>query len=164
MRPGEGEHSVTVAPLDPAAVAALVARTSDGAVATFVGLVRDHNLGRHVLWLDYEAFAPLALKAFEQIAVEASAKWPGARLAIHHRTGRIAIGEASVAIAAASPHRADAFAVCRYAIERVKQIAPIWKRERFEGGDTWIEGAVADPGDETARTAALDAARGLACA
>ena len=72
----------------------------------------------------------------------------GARLAIHHRIGRVAIGEASVVIAAASPHRADAFAACRYAIERVKQIAPIWKHEHFEGGEVWIEGATADPDDE----------------
>lgn len=150
---------VTEAVLDPAAVAAAVARPGDGAVSTFVGLVREHNAGRQVLWLDYEAFAPLALKAFEQIAGEAAARWPGARLAIHHRTGRVAIGEASVVIAAASPHRADAFAASRYAIERVKQIAPIWKHEHFAGGEVWIEGATADPSDEGARLAALEAAR-----
>jgi molybdopterin synthase catalytic subunit len=149
---------VTAAALDPAAVAASVARSGDGAVSTFVGLVRDHNAGRQVLWLDYEAFPALALKAFEQIAAEAGEKWPGARLAIHHRTGRVAIGDASVAIAAASPHRADAFAACRYAIERVKQIAPIWKHEHFEGGDVWIEGATADPSDDGARIAALERA------
>jgi molybdopterin synthase catalytic subunit len=149
---------VTAAPLDAAAAVAEVARNSDGAVATFVGLVRDHNAGRTVLWLDYEAFAPLALKAFAQIAAEAGAKWPGARVAIHHRTGRVAIGEASVVIAAASPHRADAFAVCRYAIERVKQIAPIWKHEHFEGGEVWIEGATADPADGQARLAAMEKA------
>jgi molybdopterin synthase catalytic subunit len=151
-------HLVTEAVLDPAAVAAAVARRSDGAVSTFVGLVRDHNAGRRVLWLDYEAFAPLALKAFAQIAAEAAATWPGARMAIHHRTGRVAIGEASVAIAVASPHRADAFAASRYAIERVKQIAPIWKHEHFDGGDVWIEGATADPADEGARLAALERA------
>lgn len=149
---------VTIAALDPAAVAAAAARDSDGAVATFVGLVRDHNAGRRVLWLDYEAFVPLATKAFAQIAEEATERWPGAQLAVHHRTGRVAIGEASVAIAAASPHRADAFAACRYAIERVKQIAPIWKHEHFEGGEVWIEGATADPADETARQAALERA------
>ena len=146
---------ITAAPLDAAAVAAEVARDGDGAVATFVGLVRDHNAGRRVLWLDYEAYAPLALKAFERIADEASAQWPDARLAIHHRTGRVNIGEASVVIAAASPHRADAFAACRYAIERIKQIAPIWKHEHFEGGDIWIEGATADPMDEDAKRMAL---------
>ena len=141
-----------------AAVAALVARSGDGAVATFVGLVRDHNAGRRVLWLDYEAFAPLAVKSFERIGAEAAERWPDARLAIHHRTGRVAIGEASVAIAAASPHRADAFAACRYAIERIKQIAPIWKHEHFEGGEVWIEGATADPSNEAARQAALERA------
>ena len=150
--------AVTADPLDPAAVAALVARSGDGAVTTFIGLVRDHNLGRRVLWLDYEAFAPLAVKAFERIGDEAAGRWPDVRLAIHHRSGRVAIGEASVAIAAASPHRADAFAACRYAIERVKQIAPIWKHEHFEGGEVWIEGATADPADEDARQTAFERA------
>jgi molybdopterin synthase catalytic subunit len=149
---------VTGNPLDPASVAAAVASTGDGAVATFVGLVRNHNAGRSVLWLDYEAYAPLAVRAFEQIATEARERWSDARLAIHHRTGRIEIGEASVAIAAASPHRAQAFAVCRYAIERVKQIAPIWKHEHFEGGEVWIEGATADPHDAASRTLALERA------
>jgi molybdopterin synthase catalytic subunit len=80
------------------------------------------------------------------------------RVAIHHRTGRIAIGEASVVIAAASPHRADAFAAARFAIERVKQIAPVWKHEHFEGGEVWIEGATADPEDVAARDAAFERA------
>lgn len=124
---------------------------TDGAVATFVGLVRNHNLGRRVRYLEYEAYEPLAKKVFERIADEAERRWPGVRLALHHRTGRLEIGEASVAIAAASAHRAHAFAACRYAIERVKQIAPIWKREYFEGGAVWIEGATADPEDARAR-------------
>src|SRR5688572_25723232 len=153
--PSAAGFLVTSAALDPAAVAAAVARSGDGAVATFVGLVRDHNAGRRVRWLEYEAFEPLAVKAFEQIAVEAADRWPGARVAIHHRTGRVVIGEASVAIAAASPHRAEAFAACRYAIERVKQIAPIWKHEHFEGGAVWIEGATADPADDDARRMAF---------
>jgi len=149
---------ITAAPLDAAAVAAAVAQAGDGAVATFIGLVRRENAGRQVLWLDYEAYAPLALKAFGQIAGEAASQWPDARLAIHHRTGRIEIGEASVVIAAASPHRAEAFAACRYAIERIKQIAPIWKHEHFAGGEVWIEGATADAADEAARAAALERA------
>jgi len=152
------EHAVTTSPLDPAAIGAAVGRSGDGAVATFVGLVRDHNAGRRVLWLDYEAYAPLALKAFEQIAAEAAERWPDARVAIHHRIGRVGIGEASVVIAAASAHRAEAFAACRYAIERVKQIAPVWKHEHFEGGEVWIEGATADPTDDQARLAALERA------
>jgi molybdopterin synthase catalytic subunit len=142
-------------PLNASAVAALVADPGCGAVATFTGAVRDVNRGRRVERLEYEAYAPLAIRAFERIATEAAERWPGTTLAVHHRVGRLDVGEASVIIAAAAPHRADAFAVCRYAIERVKQIAPIWKREHFEGGDVWIEGATADPDDAGAREDAL---------
>ena len=153
-----GRFVVTGAPLDVSSASAHVSAAGDGAVATFVGLVRDHNAGRQVLWLEYEAYPPLAVKAFEQIASEAAVHWPDARLAIHHRTGRLEIGEASVVIAAASPHRAEAFTTCRYAIERLKQIAPIWKHEHFEGGQVWVEGATADPADEQARLVAMDRA------
>ncbi len=132
----------------------------DGAIVTFLGLVRNHNQGRRVEYLDYEAYAPLALKTFARIADEARGRWPSARIALHHRTGRVEIGEASVAIAAGSPHRGEAYAACRYVIERVKQIAPIWKREYFDGGDVWIEGATADPDDRRAR----EEAERLACA
>ncbi|HTL45120.1 MAG TPA: molybdenum cofactor biosynthesis protein MoaE [Vicinamibacterales bacterium] len=148
-------YEVGPAPLDAARVASMVARPEDGAVTTFLGIVRDHNAGRVVLWLEYESYEPLAVKSFEQIAGEAAERWPGARLAIHHRTGRVEIGEASVVVAAASAHRGDAFAACRYAIERLKQIAPIWKHEYFEGGESWIEGATADPEDSAAREAAF---------
>jgi len=151
--------SIGVAPLSLETLVTLVADRghdtgSDGAVATFLGLVRNHNAGRRVQYLEYEAFEPLALRAFERISEEVASHWPGVRLALHHRIGRIEIGDASVGIAAASPHRADAFSACRYAIERVKQIAPIWKREFFEGGDVWIEGATADPDDARARAEA----------
>ena len=151
--------SIGIAPLSLEPLVRLVADRgpatgTDGAVATFLGLVRNHNAGRQVQYLEYEAFEPLALRAFERIAEEISGHWPGVRLALHHRIGRIEIGEASVAIAAASAHRAEAFSACRYAIERVKQIAPIWKREFFEGGDVWIEGATADPEDAHARAEA----------
>ena len=146
------------APLDldrlVAAVSASAPAGEDGAVVTFLGLVRNHNLGRIVRYLEYEAYEPLALKAFERIAGETRDLWPGVRLALHHRVGRLEIGEASVAIAAASSHRADAYAACRYGIERVKQIAPIWKREFFDGGDVWIEGATAHPEDARARAEA----------
>jgi molybdopterin synthase catalytic subunit len=133
---------------------------SDGAVVTFLGLVRNHNLGRSVRYLEYEAYEPLALKSFERIAREIHERWPTARLALHHRVGRLEIGEASVAIATRSPHRGDAYASCRYAIERIKQIAPIWKHEFFDGGEVWIEGATANPDDPQARA---DAER-IACA
>jgi molybdopterin synthase catalytic subunit len=127
---------------------------ADGAVVTFVGLVRNHNAGRSVRYLEYEAYEPLALRAFERIVAEIAERWPGVRVALHHRVGRLEVGEASVAIAARSAHRGRAFAACRYTIERVKQIAPIWKREFFDGGDVWIEGATADPADATARAEA----------
>ena len=132
---------------------------ADGAVVTFLGLVRNHHLGRSVRYLEYEAYEPLALKAFARITEEVRERWPGVRLAVHHRIGRLEIAEASVAIAAASPHRADAYAACRYTIERIKQIAPIWKHEFYEGGDVWVEGATADPEDRQARA---DAER-IAC-
>jgi molybdopterin synthase catalytic subunit len=131
-----------------------------GAVVTFLGAVRGENLGRRVLELEYQAYEPLAVRAFEIIAAEIAACWPEARIALHHRIGTLRPGEVSVAIAAASPHRADGFRACRYAIERVKQIAPIWKREVFEGGEAWIEGATADPSDSAARQAAYERACG----
>jgi molybdopterin synthase catalytic subunit len=129
-----------------------------GALCSFVGTVRAVHQGRRVRHLEYEAFAPLAVKVFAQIEAEIGRHWPGALVAIHHRVGRLEIGEASVAIVVATPHRAEAFQACRYAIERVKQVAPIWKHEFYEDGDVWIEGAPADPDDETARQAALERA------
>ena len=152
--------AVTTAELDLPALIRLLDAPAAGAVASFVGLVRDHNQGRRVLHLVYEAYQPLAEKALQRIVDEALERWPTVTVAIHHRTGHLSIGEASVAIAASSPHRADAFAACRYAIERIKQIVPIWKHEYFEGGDVWIEGATADPEDVTAREAAMR----IACA
>ena len=152
--------AITSDVLDLNALVRAVEAPGVGAVATFLGLVRDHNQGRRILHLVYEAYEPLAERALRRIVDEARARWPSAVLAVHHRTGHLDIGEASVAIAAASPHRADAFAACRYAIERVKQIVPIWKHEYFEGGDVWIEGATADPEDAAAREAAMR----IACA
>jgi molybdopterin synthase catalytic subunit len=150
--------AITTVPLDLRALIAGVSREGDGAVVTFAGLVRDHNKGRRVQFLEYEAYEPLALKALELIVAEAQEAWPDTRVAVHHRTGRLEIGEASVAIAAASPHRANAYAACRYTIERVKQIVPIWKREHFEGGQVWLEGATADPENQAARDSAYKAA------
>ena len=159
------QFSVTSEPLEIALVIQAVENTTakstipTGAVASFLGLVREENLGRRVLHLEYEAYEPLAIKAFERISDEAGHKWPDVTLAVHHRLGRLTIGEISVAISAASPHRAESFSACRYTIERIKQIAPIWKHEFFVGGDVWIEGATANPDDEGARE---DAYR-LAC-
>lgn len=131
-----------------------------GAVCTFIGVVRATHQGRKVTHLEYEAFSPLAVKAFQRIADEIAAEWPFATVAIHHRIGRLQVGDASVVIAAAAAHRAEAFHVCRYAIERVKQIAPVWKHEFFEDGDAWVEGAATDIHDDAAR----QRARQTACA
>jgi len=154
--------AVTPEPLDfPALMSAISGMgTGDGAVTSFVGLVREQNLGRRVSFLEYEAYEPLAIKALGRIVDEAGSEWPDTRLGLHHRTGRLELGEASIIIVAGSPHRAHAFAACRYAIERVKQIVPIWKHEHFEGGDVWLEGATADPDDTEARQKAYR----IACA
>lgn len=151
---------ITKAPLDLDVLVRLVSESAggQGAIAAFTGLVRNVNLGRRVLFLEYEAYEPLAVRALERILSEARDGWPTVVLGVQHRIGRIDIGEASIVIAAASPHRADAFAACRYAIERVKQIVPIWKHEHFEGGDVWLEGATADPDDERARELAYKTA------
>jgi molybdopterin synthase catalytic subunit len=149
------QFRVTTDPLDADVVSAIVASADCGAVTTFVGMVRDEHGGRRVLWLEYQAYEPLAIKAFKRIDEEAGERWPSIALAIHHRVGRVEIGQPSVVIAAGSPHRAEAFSACRYAIERIKQIAPIWKHEHFEGGAVWIEGATADPMDDDARRMAF---------
>jgi molybdopterin synthase catalytic subunit len=148
--------AVIHAPLDVAAlIQALSTSPGHGAVVSFLGIVRNENLNRRVTHLEYEAYEPLAVRALNLILEEARERWPAVQLGVHHRLGRLTVGESSVAIAAASPHRAEAFAACRYTIERVKQIVPIWKHEFFEGGDVWIEGATANPDDEAARQAAL---------
>jgi len=151
---------ITAEVLDLSVLARAVESAGTGAIASFLGLVRDHNQGRRVTHLIYEAYEPLAVRALDRIVDESRERWPTVALAIHHRIGRLEIGEASVVIAAASPHRAHAFSACRYAIERIKQIVPIWKHEYFDGGDVWIEGATANPDDQAAREAALR----LACA
>lgn len=148
--------AVTASPLDLDPLVRLVSQGGGhGAIATFIGIVRDHNVNRTVTHLEYEAYEPMAVKALERICREADREWPGIRVAVHHRTGRLAIGEASIVIATASAHRAAAFSACRYVIERVKQIVPIWKHEFFDGGEVWIEGATANPEDEAARLEAV---------
>jgi molybdopterin synthase catalytic subunit len=143
-----------------AAEASAAGEANAGAVASFLGLVRSPNQGRRVIHLDYEAYEPLAMRVFQRIRDEVAAEWPDAVLGLQHRVGRLQVGEVSVAIVVASRHRAAAFAACRYVIERVKQVAPIWKRESFDGGEVWIEGAVATLEDDRARREALK----LACA
>jgi MoaE-MoaD fusion protein len=125
-------------PLALEPVAALVADPGAGAVVTFGGVVRDNARGRGVLTLEYEAYAPVAERMLAQIGDEMRARWPVCRVAIWHRVGRLAVGETSVVIALSTPHRQEGFAACAYAIERLKEIVPIWKKEFYADGATWI--------------------------
>lgn len=136
---------LTAAPLDAEAVVERVARPSAGGICAFLGVVRDTNLGRDVDHLVYEAYPEMAVAEMARIAAEIADRWPGARAAIAHRTGRLEIGEASVAIAVAAPHRAEAFAACRHAIDALKERVPIWKKEVWSDGSAWVEGASPSP-------------------
>jgi MoaE-MoaD fusion protein len=125
-------------PLSLDRVVAAVARRRAGGIVNFIGQVRDHSRGHAIEHLEYEAYAPMALKVMRQIASEVEAEVAGASVAIHHRLGHLEIGEAAVIIAAAAPHRAEAFAACRAVIERLKQDVPIWKREVAVDGASWV--------------------------
>src|SRR5689334_7118713 len=135
---GAGSHRISDGPLSVDAPAAAVAGTDCGAIVTFVGTVRATNRGRTVVRLEYEAYPEMALRVFARIEEEARRRWPGTRLAIHHRIGSLDPGAVSVVIAAASPHRADAFSASRLAIEELKKDAPIWKREHYQDGSEWV--------------------------
>jgi molybdopterin synthase catalytic subunit len=113
---------------------------ADGAVVVFEGIVRDHSRGRRTLYLEYEAYEPMAVQKMAEIGREAKQKFPIARIGLIHRLGRLEIGETSVAIIVTSAHRRAAFEACQYAIDRLKQIVPIWKKEFFEDGAVWAEG------------------------
>ncbi len=128
---------------DPAIdVAALLleVRPSDGAVCLFVGVVRDSNEGRATTRIRYEAYGPMAEDQMTQILEALGREYPGVRLTVRHRIGELAVGEASVAIVATSPHRAEAFAACRAAIDRIKTTVPIWKKEFHpDGSSEWVD-------------------------
>jgi len=141
---GERDHyRVTDDVLDSQTIAERVEDDGAGAVVTFVGVVRDNARGRGVLWLDYEAYAEAAEVQLRRIGDEMRERWPVLAVAIEHRTGRLGIGEASVVIAVSSAHRDAAFQAAAYAIERIKQIVPIWKKEAYDDGESWI-GSEAD--------------------
>ena len=109
-----------------------------GAIATFIGTTRNHNEGRKVIALDYEAYPEMAEKELLRLGAEAKKKWPICRMAIVHRIGPVQITEPSVMIAVSAAHREAAFAACRFAIEEIKKTVPIWKKEVYEGGEIWI--------------------------
>ena len=117
-----------------------VLRDSDGAVTTFAGVVRDHSLGRDTEYLEYEAYKSMAEKKMEEIGDEVKARWEADRVGILHRIGRLEIGEISVLIAISSPHRKASLEACHYAIDRLKETVPIWKKEVWIDGEAWVEG------------------------
>lgn len=124
-------------------LAACVASPDAGAIATFVGTTRATNRGRNVLKLEYEAYAEMAVAEFAKIAAEARRRWELTGVTIVHRVGVVPLGEASVGIAVSAPHRREAIEACHFCIDSLKLVAPIWKKEHFEGGEVWI-GSLAD--------------------
>jgi molybdopterin synthase catalytic subunit len=136
--PTRRRFRIVAEPLLSEPVAALVADPGAGAVITFAGVVRDNARGKGVLCLEYEAYEPLAERMLARIADEMAARWPVRKVAIWHRVGRLGVGETSVVIALSVPHRQEGFAACAYAIERLKEIVPIWKKEIYADGETWI--------------------------
>jgi MoaE-MoaD fusion protein len=119
-------------------VVAAVRAAARGGLVTFTGVVREESRGRRVLRLTYEAYVAMAERVLAGVGNEAEQRWPGVRLAILHRVGVLVPGEVAVVIAAAAPHRTEAFEACRFAIERLKQDAPIWKRETYQDGEEWV--------------------------
>jgi molybdopterin synthase catalytic subunit len=130
--------AVVETPLVPDEIAALVAAPEAGAVVTFVGAVRNQARGRAVKWLDYEAYAAGCVPIFARLAAEMHEQWHIVDVAIHHRVGHLLVGDASVVIAVSAAHRQDAFAACAYAIDKLKERAPIWKKEAYADGEIWI--------------------------
>ena len=124
--------------LDPERVASVVKKDTNGAVVTFLGTTRDHFEGRRVLTLEYEAFEEMAVKKLEEIRVEMQAEFSIEDIAISHRIGAVPIGEVSLVVAVASPHRVAAFQACHKAVDRLKETVPIWKKEVFEDGFRWV--------------------------
>ncbi len=134
----ELQFDVSSEPLELQKLIELVQGDFGGAVVTFLGIVRGNTEGRKVEYLEYEAYREMAIEELRSIGEKVRERWPGVEIAIHHRVGKLSVGEASVAIAVCSPHRAEGFEACRFAIEELKKRVPIWKREVFEDGSEWV--------------------------
>ena len=132
--------ALTFAPLSLEEVYAIADDGANGAIVLMSGMVRNKTDGRAVNCLEYQAYEPMAINVFKQIGIEIRAKWNDiTTVVIHHRTGKLAIGEISVLVAIGSPHRGEAFAACQYAIDTLKHNAPIWKKEHWEdGSSSWV--------------------------
>jgi molybdopterin synthase catalytic subunit len=125
-------------PINTQSVIDKVIQREAGAITTFIGTVRELTHGKKTLYLVYEAYEPMAVKKLAQIGSEIEERWPGSKVAITHRVGKLDITDIAVVIAVSTPHRADAYEANRYAIERIKEIVPIWKKEHWEDGQEWI--------------------------
>jgi molybdopterin synthase catalytic subunit/molybdopterin converting factor small subunit len=136
----QNEVRIVREPIDGTAVSARLKRPEDGAAVIFDGVVRDNTRGRRTLYLDYEAYEPMALRQMEALAAEAQERFAVRRASIVHRVGRLQIGETSVLIVVAAAHRDAAFAACRWIIDTLKKTVPIWKKEYFEDGAVWADG------------------------
>ncbi len=134
-------YEITREPIDKPGLESRLITGAAGAVVTFDGVVRDNTDGRKVLTLDYDAYPPMAVKEMRRVGEEIRERWPEVeRIGIIHRFGELKVTESSVVIVVTSPHRKVAFEACHYAIDRVKQVVPIWKKEIFEDGEAWVEG------------------------
>lgn len=129
---------ITNEPIDVQSVINKVVQRNAGAISTFIGTVRELTHGKKTLYLIYEAYESMAVKKLEQIGREIEERWDGAKVAITHRVGKLDITDVAVAIAVSTPHRNEAFEASRYAIERIKEMVPIWKKEHWEDGEQWI--------------------------
>ncbi len=136
---GSDRSWIDAQPLSMDALLAEVSSPTMGGVVTFTGVVRNQARGSEIDHLEYEAYAPMAERELRKIVDEVAERWPQVRLAVSHRVGRLAIGEAAVMIAAAAPHRAEAFLACRFAIDALKKTVPIWKKEFATSGAYWVE-------------------------
>jgi molybdopterin synthase catalytic subunit len=137
----EDIFEITREPIDKQGLEKRLLTGRAGAVVTFDGVVRNNTKGRRVVTLDYDAYPPMAVKEMRRVGEEIRQRWPEVeRIGIIHRFGEMKISESSVVIVVTSPHRKVAFEACHYAIDRVKQIVPIWKKEIFEDGEAWVEG------------------------
>ncbi len=125
-------------PLDPQACQDFVSDSGAGGTVVFVGTVRNQTGGKRVVRLAFEAYKPMAISEMRKIAEQASSRWDCVKIAIHHRTGVLEIGEVPVVIAVSAPHRKAAFEACAYCIDTLKQTVPIWKKEIFEDGEVWV--------------------------
>jgi len=149
---GADLYEITETPLSLDTLVKVVGEKTSGAVASFLGIVREFARGRQVKYLEYDGYPEMATATMRQIGDEIRQRWPVDKIAMAHRVGRLAIGEASVAIAISSPHRREALEACAYAIERLKEIVPIWKKEVWTDGAEWI-GSTVDEYQERKREA-----------